>query len=129
VTWQAASGVKDGIYAVTLAGPRIYAAGNDGIFVSTDDGATFTLIAPGEISTVISASAANPMLVYGLTGTSIIRSTDGGRTWSAAGSLAQHIGLLTTEPNDAQTVFAGSSYPIGVARTTNGGTGWNTVLP
>ncbi len=129
VTWQASAGIKDGIYTLAVAGPRIYAAGNDGIFVSTDDGASFTLIAPGEISTVLSASPADPMLVYGLTGTSVIRSTDGGKTWSAAGALPQHIGLLATSPDDARMVFAGSSYPIGVARTQDGGTTWSAVLP
>jgi hypothetical protein len=129
-TWHASPGIQDGIFSVALAGNgRIYASGNDGVFVSTDDGAHFALVAPGTIMTTISTSPAQPMTVFGLTGTSVIRSTDGGTTWNPAGSMAQHVGLLTSDPGNGQQIYAGASYPIAVMKSDDAGSSWQTMLP
>ena len=128
-TWHATIGTKDGIYAVALAGQTVYASGNDGVFVSHDGGASFTLAATGLRFTTIIASATDPQRAYGLTGEDVQTTTDGGATWQPVAATSRHAGNLTIDPAHSQTIYAGFSYPIGLDRTDNGGAAWQQIMP
>ena len=69
-------------------------------------------------------------------GAGVFRSTDGGRTWQAAGLEATaHIGRLWVDPRDPRTVLAAATGDFfapgpdrGVFRSTDGGRTWAHVL-
>lgn len=128
-TWHAAAGIGNGIYAVAPVGALVYASGNDGVYVSLDGGAHFTLTATGLRFTTIIASAVAPKRAYGLAGADVQLTTDGGHSWQAVTPTSRHPGNLTIDPANPQTVYAGFSYPIGLDRTTDGGTSWQATLP
>jgi photosystem II stability/assembly factor-like uncharacterized protein len=128
-TWTAASGITGGIFAFSQAGDTLYATGESGLYVSTDGGAHFQLT-PTQItfSTVVACALA-PTHAYGLTGTMIYASTDGGQTWRPTATTSQHPGVLAADPDNSTTAYVGLSYPLGVEETTNAGHSWQQVLP
>jgi photosystem II stability/assembly factor-like uncharacterized protein len=128
-TWIPASGITGGIFAFSRAGATFYATGDSGLYVSTDNGAHFQL-APTQItfSTVVACAAA-PTHAYGLTGTTIYASTDGGQTWHPTAATRQHPGVLAADLDRPTTAYVGLSYPLGVEVTTNAGHTWQQVLP
>lgn len=128
-TWQPAEGIKDGIYSVTVAGDRIYASGEDGVLVSTDDGAHFSVVHSDVQYTTVMGSDALPTSAFALTGSNVAFSTDGGMTWNPTAALSRHPGNLAVDPEDAKTAYIGFSYPMGIEMTTDGGQTWRQVLP
>ncbi len=128
-SWAPAAGTKDGIFSVTQAGQTVYASGNDGVFASTDGGADFTLVASSVIYTALSTSAANPQVIYGLSGTGVEISQDGGHTWKATATTSSHPTNVSTDPQNGHTAYVGFSYPLGIAGTTTSGSQWHTLLP
>jgi photosystem II stability/assembly factor-like uncharacterized protein len=128
-TWNQAAGTQDGIFSVAVAGQTIYASGGDGVFVSTDDGATFTLTDKADTFSAIVASAKDPTHAYALAGTAVYATRDGGHTWAPTAPTSSHPGNLTADPQDAANAYVGFSYPVGVETTTDGGAHWRPVVP
>ncbi len=107
---------------------------NPGVFRSSDDGATWVSVQPyttGAGSTARSLS--NPSVLYSLSYSSLIKSTDGGQTWNTVLSnlsgpgkpQANMIGISPTDPNTVLLINYNSesrstdggrtySYPIGL---------------
>jgi hypothetical protein len=127
--WTSASDIQGGIFAVSLAGTTIYASGDAGTYVSTDDGAHFTLANPNYTFSSVAASWGTPPNAYAITGTSVYATSDAGANWRQAAATSSHPGNITTDPSDAHTVYAAFSYPVGVQVSSDGGTHWRTVLP
>jgi photosystem II stability/assembly factor-like uncharacterized protein len=113
----------------------IYASGNQDILQSSDAGATWVVLknnlcVTGRIS--IETSAANSSVIYALCESgNLYKSTDGGVTWPAKTSpagAATFYGYydLVLECSDANSEYllAGGLY---VAKSTNGGTSWQTT--
>lgn len=94
-----------------------------------DGGAHFQLT-PTQItfSTVVACASA-PTHAYGLTGTTIYASTDGGQTWRPTATTSHHPGVLAADPDNSTTAYVGLSYPLGVEVTSNAGRSWRQVLP
>jgi photosystem II stability/assembly factor-like uncharacterized protein len=128
-TWMPATGITGGIFAFSQAGATLYATGESGLYVSTDDGAHFQLTPTQITFSAVVACASTPMHAYGLTGTTIYASTDGGQTWRPAANTSQHPGVLAADPTSPTTAYVGLSYPLGVEVTTNAGHSWQQVLP
>jgi BNR/Asp-box repeat len=127
--WKAAQGVRGGAFSVAVAAQTVYVAGDSGLYVSKDRGASF---APGSgdiAFTAIAASAANPATAYALTGTAAYVSSDSGASWKQTGALSRQPSSLTVDPMSATTAYAGASYPIAVAATTDGGVRWSSIMP
>jgi photosystem II stability/assembly factor-like uncharacterized protein len=128
-TWSSARDIQGGIFAVSLAGTTIYASGDAGTYVSTDDGAHFTLANPTYTFSAVVASAAQPPEAYAITGTSVYTTSDGGTTWRQAAPTASHPGTITVDPAHPRTLYTAFSYPVGVQVSTDGGAHWKTVVP
>jgi len=112
--------------------PRIFAATAYGVYRSLDGGttwsntrATFTwslAISPG--------FGADNTIFAGTYGSGVLKSSDGGSSWTAANSglTATSIFVLSISPGFAtdQTIFAGGS-PGGVFKSSDGGHSWTSV--
>lgn len=111
----------------------------DGIFKSTDKGETWTQLSSTagnskfEIVTRIIVDPNNPDIVLASTTrniwgsdrdqTSIMKSVDGGTSWTELYTTTGAIEQLIASPNDFQILYA-SLYSKGVLKSTDGGNTW-----
>ncbi len=142
-TWTPVdSGLPSKIYVQSIeidpSNPRtLYLAGSDGVFKSTDGGASWAILSnmPAEAGTslrVLVVDPKNPRTSYA-GGRSVYKSTDGGTSWTTlnSGLTTKGISSLTVDPANPQVVYAGTS-DAGVYRSIDGGTSWtnfSTGLP
>ncbi|MEO7002921.1 MAG: hypothetical protein ABI068_13970, partial [Ktedonobacterales bacterium] len=89
----------------------------------------FTLVDQTDTFSAVLASAAAPLHAYGLMGTAVYRTQDGGKSWTQTATTGQHPGVLAISQDSATTAYVALSYPLSVERTTDGGAHWRTVLP
>lgn len=127
-TWNAVSSIEGGVYAVSFAGDRVYVQSDSGLFVSDATGTRFHLVSAAASFSGVSFCAAAPDQGYGLTGTGVERTTDGGKTWQATAALSGHPTLVEADPNAPGTAYVGFSYPVRLDMTTDGGQHWRTIL-
>lgn len=102
------------------------------VFVSAQT-ATWSLVVNGRDVYSVAASPAKQSILYaGLAARYILKSTDAGITWSeltiGSGGGLSLISTMVPHPTDTNIVLAGGSFFDGLARTTDGGNTWNTVL-
>lgn len=132
-TWEeieALSGQSVAALAFSADGGLVAAATSNGIAVSTDDGATWS-IGGGELGFALSLACVEQdgaeVLVAGLVGQGIARSSDGGQTWAIAneGLRATPTLSLVLSPafEEDQTVFA-AGLDDGVTISRDGGLTW-----
>lgn len=131
-TWeQYGTGIKTSssatlkVFALAAAqdGSRMYAGTSAGAFQSTDRGATWSQgsgMLPGSgmiryyyAITTLAVDPANPQTVYAgdtgmMTEGRVLKSTDGGATWTAAASgiSSDHVTALAIDPDRPATVYA-----------------------
>ena len=118
-----------------------YGALPGGVFRTTDGGLHWTDVAgqplaeSGIIEVRALAAGNNPRTVYasilrqavlGYTEDIVVKSVDGGDTWSPASDPLFSVTGLFVDPKRSPTVYARASS--GVWKTTNGGANWN-ILP
>lgn len=128
-TWAVAAGTIGAVYTATCAGATIYAPGDQGLFVSTDDGASFRLVDQLDTFTTVIPSDQAPQRAYALGGATISITTDGGRSWSPTAMTSQHPSDLAVDPTNPAIAYVAFSYPVGVAMTTDTGAHWRDVAP
>lgn len=126
--WAAITEIQGGVYALAFAGELIYVQSDSGMFVSDTMGAHFHLINPTVNFSSVAFCTATPDQGYGLTGTGVERTLDGGRTWQATSPLSGHPSLVAVDPEDANIAYVGFSYPLGLDITNDGGRHWRSVL-
>ena len=108
-----------------------------GVFVSTDDGRTWTLRSsvpqfsgapntgvagvpaphPRSTGTLIQVDGARGLLYAATFDDGVMRSSDGGVGWTTLGLAGQHLRSLQIDPNDPNVLYA-ATYGDGVWRTT-----------
>ena len=122
-----------------------------GLWRTSNDGASWTALSdyiPSMGVSGIVISHANPNIIYVLTGdgdskitnglvngagyvrnsVGVLKSLDGGLSWSQTGELAtgEYVGYrLVQDPNNAATLLAATD--VGLFKTTNGGNSWTEV--
>ena len=116
--------------------------GAGGLWVSTDNGLTWTTNTNSLVTLGCSDLAIDPLntnIMYLATGdvdagdthsTGVLKSIDGGLTWNTTGlnwlvSNSRRIGRLIINPLNPTTLFAATSQ--GLYRTNNGGTNWSLL--
>ena len=121
----------------------IYAATDNGVFKSTDGGASWTAANAGLAGIVVVSLAidpSNPATLYaGTAGSRVFKTTNGGQSWTAASSgLDDTIILsLAIDPANSNTIYCGTAtsafFPgSGVFKSTDGAQSWivsNSGLP
>ncbi|HEX7735071.1 MAG TPA: hypothetical protein VF458_09410 [Ktedonobacteraceae bacterium] len=110
--WQVVKSLQDSIFEVTTPGPNqpIYAKGADGIYVSRDNGQSFTLATQNTYA-ALTASPQQPDTIYGKTALAIYRSTDAGKTWNKLPAIKGNLEILIADPNNPNQLYLALSYP------------------
>lgn len=128
--WQIIKGISGEIYEMHIAGPHtpIYASGDSGIYVSQDSGKTFQLVNQTSYAG-LAPSPSQPETVYGKTGLTVFRSTDGGHTWKALPHISGNLSNMAVDPTNPSQVYLALSYPTAVYVLTAGGAAWTSLTP
>jgi hypothetical protein len=107
--------------------PLIYAGASTGVFRASGGSGTWSSVSNGIRVVSVSAVAAapsNPAVAYaGLANGGTFRTTDGGTTWSAAGTSVIGADFLVVHPTDPNTIY-GHAPQNSLMRSVNGGTTW-----
>jgi photosystem II stability/assembly factor-like uncharacterized protein len=127
--WNVTNGTFGNFGEVTVhpTDGTVYAGGEDGIYISDDQGANWSLLStlPGDGNVYgLVIDYANPLNMYATRwGEGIFRSTDGGNTWArASGSYDTQLFDLDIHPINPSILFA--STWSGVYRSVDAGTSW-----
>lgn len=103
--------------------------GNLGFIASTDGGANWEQVSPGEGGPVdfhqMTVSPADPTVIYGAFG-GLQVSRDGGKTWSVTGPLPERLIDLAASARDADTLYAATESGLLVSK--NAGGSWGSVV-
>jgi photosystem II stability/assembly factor-like uncharacterized protein len=126
------------IFYMTTGGPNmpIYAFGDGGMYTSTDEGQTFTLVNPDATYSYPQASPVAPQTLYGRTGIAVYQSDDGGKVWQALPKLPEaqsatngRLEYFTPDPLNASVLYLMLSYPCGVVRYDQRSGQWTSLTP
>jgi photosystem II stability/assembly factor-like uncharacterized protein len=104
-----------------------FAATEDGLFISSDDGDTWNQVSGGiwkvRLTGVVPAANSDTVYAYGVSG--VFVSHDGGTNWGPAanGLEGMQPTALARHPADASILYVGTDK--GVLRTSNGGVTWS----
>jgi photosystem II stability/assembly factor-like uncharacterized protein len=131
-TWAPASvGITGSIldiraFAIDPATPTtVYAGGEDGVFKSTDAGATWTLTPSPILVEALAIDPITPTTLYaGTLDSGIHKTVNGGASWvpSGAGLTVPAVFALVIDPTTSATMYAATGD--GVFKSANGGTSW-----
>jgi photosystem II stability/assembly factor-like uncharacterized protein len=125
-TWLASiNGLSNlAVHALLVAGNRVFAGTDGGVFLSTNNGANWSLPAtsPGNLRSLATRGSD---IFAAANGTGVFKSTDNGDTWFAANG-----GLTNTSVrviiSSGINLFAGTNGG-GVYLSTNSGTSWSQI--
>jgi len=123
--------------SVIYVGPRsatYFGIPASGVYKSTDGGDTFTPANAGIEDRFVRAIAVhptNPNIVYVGTSYYLMKTVDGGATWTElpwSGQRATEVLAIAIDPNAPETVYAAGSLSSSVvARSTDGGATWASM--
>jgi ligand-binding sensor domain-containing protein len=129
-SWASAGLTNTPIYTFTTIGTELFAGTYDGVFLSTDNGASWTSEVNGMINTAVTAFAVTgPNLVAGTYDGGVFLSNDDGSNWLPADSNVMSINFEALQAMGSK-LFAGTLE--GVFLSTDNGRIWqtdNTGLP
>ena len=128
--WQVIQGINGGIFEMEMAGANapIYASGDNGIYSSLDGGKTFKLVNETPYAG-LAVSSTQPQVVYGKTGLTVYRSTDGGHTWKALPHISGNLSNMAVDPKNPLQVYLALSYPTAIYMLDSGGNAWTSLTP
>lgn len=135
--WQALQGaITSSIFTMATTGPHgpIYASGDEGTYVSKDEGKTFTQLNQNYHPQLV-VSPSQPRVVYSHSHTGTNRSTDGGKTWSVLPSLKNSnsntgsYSNMAVDTNNALKIYVSISYPVEVYSLDQDSTTWSSLTP
>jgi len=139
-TWQAAnSGISSFRTGdISFSTTSLWATTSQGgIFSSSDSGGTWQARNTGLENSVnagasgivvyrVAATPGDPTVLYAATSAGLHKSTDSGAHWTRVGFSTYGATCVLVDPAAPLTVYAGEAYYGHVAKSTNGGSTWNT---
>ena len=124
------AGSGGGVFKSTDAG-RSWRKRNNGLFPETGS-PTVQDLAEGYVAAIV-VNPRDPRTLYLGCENGVFKSTDGALTWRAVNSgviarngIFRYAQSLAIDPNDTQTLYAGTAWS-GLVKTTNGGRRWNAI--
>lgn len=115
------------VYSFAVSGNNLFAGTNRGVLLTTNNGASWTIVNTGLTDTIVNALAASDSNLFaGTMRGGVFLSTNNGNSWSAVNT-----GLIDTRVNalavsDSRNIFAGTEGN-GVFRSTDTGNSWTAV--
>ena len=102
------------------------------IFQSTDFGATWQPRTFGGYQLALETSAfridpSDSLKVLAATNNGLVRTTDGGSSWTFYGDAGASFFTLAGDPANALTLYAGNTGGSGIYKSTDGGNHWTTM--
>jgi photosystem II stability/assembly factor-like uncharacterized protein len=120
--------------AIDPKNPKTILAGSrfSEIFKSVDGGQTWQSKTLGGFNVALETSAfqfdpSNSSRVLAATTLGLVRSTDGGESWSTYGNVNDSFYTLVTDPSSATTLYAGNINGSGIFKSTDSGAHWTTI--
>src|SRR6266498_3087728 len=120
--------------AIDPKNPKTILAGSrfSEIFKSVDGGQTWQSKTLGGFNVALETSAfqfdpSNSSRVLAATTQGLVRSTDGGESWSTYGNVNDSFYTLVTDPSSATTLYAGNVSGSGIFKSTDSGAHWTTI--
>ncbi len=134
--WQVTPAITSSIFTMVTAGPHspIYASGDEGTYVSKDEGKTFTHLNQDYHPQLV-ASPSQPQVIYSHSYIHITRSSDGGKTWSdlptlkSNNSSAGSYSNIAVDADNVSKVYLSISYPTEVYSLEQGNATWLSLTP
>jgi hypothetical protein len=114
------------IKSLAAAGKYLFAGTDSGVFVSTDEGATWTLSNTGLTDTNVPSLAVNDSEVFAGTHDGVFYSTDHGATWSPANSGPMQNTDAASLLVKGSDLFVGT-FGNGILLSSDGGSTWATA--
>ncbi len=113
--------------AVARDGKSVFAASEDGVYLSADGGASWTVALPSKAAHSV-ATGPDGLVLAGTNGDGVLRSTDGGKSWGETTTDAKWIGniVYAVAVSTATSGLCYASIPNRVLRSTDGGATWTT---
>jgi hypothetical protein len=123
------------VYSLAIdpsAPATIYAGtGDEGVLKSTDGGASWnpvgTVDQPGTYIAALAIDPTAPATIYASTGAAVIKSTNGGATWTKS-VHGNDVSCFAINPSAPATIYAGTGGN-GVLMSTDSGVNWSPVSP
>jgi len=112
-------GTNKRVWSLATSGNNIFAGTNSGVYISTNNGVSWSL-------TSLNNQSGNVLLINGnniYAGTfhGVFKSTNNGQNWTQIGLSNRSVWALTIHGNN---IFAGTDFGHGVYRSTNNGLNW-----
>jgi Divergent InlB B-repeat domain len=104
----------------------VFAAAQQGVFASTDAGATWTATSLTQPTIALAIAPVTPTTVYAGTDLGLFKSSDGGTTWSPAG-VSNPVSSVEIDPAIPTTLYA--SIGSQIIKSPDGGANWTSVGP
>ena len=123
--WVQTNGPKVTVQTLAVVGKNLFAGTNNGVFVTTNSGTTWTQVNTGLADTGVSALASIGTNLFASTASGVFLTTNNGTSWNQVNN-----GLTTTSIRSLATVgtnlFA-STFGSGIFASTNNGTSWTSA--
>src|ERR1700693_4783629 len=102
------------------------------IFKSVDGGVTWQFKTFGGFQVALETSAfqfdpSSSSRILAATTLGLLRSTDGGESWNAFGSVSDPFFTLVADPTPPTTLYAGNQAGTGLFKSTDSGAHWTTI--
>lgn len=114
------------VHCLAVCGTNVFAGTDDGVFLSTNNGTSWSAVNTGLTYTDVCAlSASGTNLLAGTAGGGVFLSTNNGTSWSAVDSGLTDTYIFSLAISGTN-LFAGT-WPDGIFLSTNNGTSWTHV--
>jgi hypothetical protein len=106
--WTQANGPYDGaIAALAVSGTNLYAGGSGGVFLSSNNGTSWTAVNTGLTNTIVHAIAVSGADIYAGTDGGVFLSTNNGANWTAVSTGMSNASIHTFAVSGTNLYAAG----------------------